>query len=148
MVWVNLLNNYAKQETHYKKTSLLLTASGLFLYTKLGPVSGTKFFPNWLKKFPIDQEHSQSAEKSQFKRYLNFPNFAKICTIYSQNRHIFSQNHTIFSQFHRYQKFPQKARKRPVHRINTLLLLILFCSLFDLTHSPLYKSGPRITMLP
>ena len=28
--------------------------AGLFLYTKLGPVSGTKFFPNWLKKFTID----------------------------------------------------------------------------------------------
>ena len=42
--------------------------SGLFLYTKLGPVSGTKFFPNWLKKFPIDLEHSQLSEKSQFKR--------------------------------------------------------------------------------
>ena len=42
--------------------------TGLFLYTKLGPVSGTKFFPNWLKNFPIDLEHSQLAEKSQFKR--------------------------------------------------------------------------------
>ena len=41
---------------------------GLFLYTKLGPVSGTKFFPYWLKKFPIDLEHSQLAEKSEFKR--------------------------------------------------------------------------------
>ena len=46
----------------------ILFISGPFLYTKLGPVSGTKFFPNWLKKFPIDMEHSQLAEKSQIKR--------------------------------------------------------------------------------
>ena len=43
-------------------------ATGLFLYTKLGPVSGTQFFSNWLKKFPNDLEHSKLAEKSQFKR--------------------------------------------------------------------------------
>ena len=40
---------------------LLRGNTGLFRYTKLGPVSGTKFFPNWLKKFPIDP-------KSEFKR--------------------------------------------------------------------------------
>ena len=49
-------------------TSTNYYKSGLFLYTKLGPVSGTKFFPNWLKKFPIDLKHSQLLEKSQFKR--------------------------------------------------------------------------------
>ena len=82
--------------------------TGLFLYTKLGPVSGTKFFPNWLKKFPIDLEHSQLAEK------VNYPNFAKNCTIFSQNCCIFSQNHTTLPQFHWYLKFPKKVRKSPV----------------------------------
>ena len=59
--------------------SIIIT--GLFLYTKLGPVSGTKFFPNWLKKFPIDLEHSQLAEKSQFKR-LTFPILLKIALFF------------------------------------------------------------------
>ena len=85
--------------------------AGLFLYTKLGLVSGTKFFPNWLKKFPIDLKHSQLAEKSQFKRLI-FPILLKLHYFFPKML-LFSQNHTIFSQYHRYQKFPKKVRKSP-----------------------------------
>ena len=35
---------------------------------KINCYTGTKFFPSWLKKFPIDLEHSQLAEKSQSRR--------------------------------------------------------------------------------
>ena len=31
-----------------------MVVARLFLYTKLGPVSGTQFFPSWQRKFPID----------------------------------------------------------------------------------------------
>ena len=43
------------------------TVAGLFLSTKLDLVTGTEFFPNRLKNFPIDLKLSQLAEKYQIK---------------------------------------------------------------------------------
>ena len=107
-------------------------SSGLFLYTKLGPVSGTKFFPNWLKKFPIDLEYSQLAEKSQFKR-LTFPILLKIALFFPKIVVYFPKITPFFSQYHRYQKFPKKVRKSSAHEgahiikpIIKLLLVIFF----------------------
>ena len=80
---------------------LLFRAS---LYTKLGPVSSTKFFPNKLKNLPvsIDLKLSQLVEKNPNLK-VNFPNLAK--------KHYFSQfkeNLDLFSQFQWHQNFPPK----------------------------------------
>ena len=88
---------------------------GLFLYTKLGPVSGTKFFPIWLKKFPIDLEHSQLAEKSQFKR-LTFPILLKIALFFCPKlSYIFPKSHNFFP-ISSVPKISQKGQKKPCSR--------------------------------
>ena len=88
--------------------------SGLFLYRKLGPVSGIKFFPNWLKKFPIDLEHSQLAEKSQFKRLI-FPILLKIALFFfSKMVLFFSKSHNFFPispNFIGTKNFPKRSEK-------------------------------------
>ena len=85
--------------------------AGLFLYTKLGPVSGTKFFPNWLKKFPIDVEHSQLAEKSQFKRYT-FPILLKNALFFPKLSYFFPKSQ-FFSPISSVLKISPKGQKKP-----------------------------------
>ena len=90
-----------------------VTTSGLFLYTKLDPVSGTKFFSNWLKKFPIDLEHSQLAEKSQFKRLI-FAILLKIALFVSKMVVFFPKSHNFFP-ISLVPKISQKGQKKPCH---------------------------------
>ena len=103
---------------------------GLFLHPKLGPVF-VQIFPNWLKKFPINQKLSQLAEKSKFKNIYFFPIWLKIAfppepppppppqkkkNIYIKILLFFSQITLFFFskfQWTRYQKFPKKVRKSP-----------------------------------
>ena len=84
--------------------------AGLFLHTKLGPVSGTKFFPNWLKKFSIDLEHSQLAEKSQIKR-LTFPILLKIALFFPKIVVYFPKITQFFPNIIGTKNFPKRSEK-------------------------------------
>ena len=72
----------------YPNVCIELKLTGLFLHTKL--VSGTNFFPNWLKKIPIDlklshlnasiicklSQSGKNAISSKCKEVIDrFPNF-------------------------------------------------------------------------
>ena len=56
----------------YPNVCIELKLTGLFLHTKL--VSGTNFFPNWLKKIPIDLKLSHL----NAVLFVNFPSLAKM----------------------------------------------------------------------
>ena len=69
---------------------VLHVCAGLFLCIKLGPVSGTKFLPKWLKNFPMDLKNSQLLKITLFfpiyrKKSCSFPILiAENCANFSQ----------------------------------------------------------------
>ena len=103
---------------------------GLFLYTKLGPVSGTKFFPNWLKKFSIDLEHSQLAEKSQFKRYT-FPIFLKIALFFPKIVVYFHKITQFFPNIISTKNFPKRSEKALKPNVNWCIYICIGNFLID-----------------
>ena len=86
--------------------------TGLFLYTELGPISGTKFLSQLAEKIPNGPKIFFLEEKSKFKK-VNFPNLAKNYTIFPRNCAIFSKTTLFFSHFQLVPKFPQNVRKSP-----------------------------------
>ena len=104
--------NFLVTSLEVGKVQHSLSMAGLFLYTKLGPVSGTKFFPSWLKKFPIDLNHFQVAEKSQFKR-LTFPILLKIALFFPKIVVYFPKFTQFFPNMIGTKNFTKKVRKSP-----------------------------------